>query len=799
MERKQWLGIVVCILLALLAFPGSANAQSQTQIQLDVKAGLDGLCKSNWIPVFATLENNGADVEGRLEVRVPRQHGGTVTTYATPVTLPSNSRKGIRLNAYLEGPISSIDVAFVVGNKRVADVTARLNCVWGTDLLSGVVAGSPSTYNILGDIPLNNGDAYVAQLDLQTFPDTVDALRALDVLVFSDIDTGTLSDKQRTAISQWVTLGGKLIVTGGPGWQKTAAGLPDILPFQPDNTTMLSNLNAFQQFDEAEEIDAGEAVIATGQVAETSNVLASQDDNPLIVTHQIGFGEVMYLAANPALAPLRSWDGMVAIYTRFVSRAADRPSWMDGFQNWDSANHAASTFTNLGLPSTLFICGFLAIYVIAVGPLNYLILRALKKRELAWVSIPVFVISFTLLAFVLGGQIRGNQAQLNRIAVIHMDADDEVAYVNGLVSVFSPSRTNYTLQVGENYMAHVIPSNYGVSEGKWTFITKAGKTEIPDIRLEAGGVRAVAADGQIPAPEFDYDLTITVSGQRVRLSGSITNNSDYSLTDASFLYPGGYEALGNFGPNATKKIDVQLERSELTSYAGSSKNPFSLNTPTYYGYYAASTLDAIVQQTYYYDDSTSYQRFNLASALLGTGDTNGNRGGGFYLSGWSETEIIPATLDRPSKNEDTTLLLVSFSPEIASQTAEKIYPPAFFTWEVIDTGGSNYRAITPYDINLNGERFGLRFMLSPRVSYSKVNELIFHLHNPNVSNVKFIIYLWDFDLEIWSPQPITTWGDHSIPNPASYVGPGGDIRVRIEDQNYTNVDIERCDFSIVVE
>ncbi|MBN2503618.1 MAG: hypothetical protein JXB38_22775 [Anaerolineales bacterium] len=800
MKRKLWLGIAGIFLL-LLVFPGSATAQTQNQVQLTAIAGLDGFCKNNtWIPVYATLENNGADLEGELEVRVSRQSGGTVSAYAATVTLPTNSRKAIRLNVYPEGIISQVRVSFVVDGQRAATTVTRLNCLREAALLTGVVAASPSAYNILGDIPLsNNNSAYVAQLDSLSLPDNVQGLQPLDVLLFSDVDTGALSEAQRNAIEQWVGLGGKLIVTGGSSWQKTAAGLQALLPFQPENSITLSDLEGLQNFDEEEVLDGREVIIATGQTLDNSHVLASQDNHPLIVTRPFGYGKVLYLAVDPAVAPLRSWDGMLAVYDSYIKQAIDQPVWVKGFQNWDYAESAAGTFINLGLPSTFFICGFLAVYVLAVGPLNYLVLRMLKKRELAWVSIPVFVISFTLLAFILGGQIRGNQAQLNRLAVVQMDADSDTAYVNGLVSIFSPRRTNYDLTIGQDFTAHAIPLSYGTSEGDWEFRKGTTETVIPDIRLESGGVRAVAVEGEIPAPEFDYDLSISISGQDAYLTGTITNKSGFKLVDAVLLYPGGDLVISDFVNNKTEQINVQLSKAELSSNAGNGTNPFSLGVPTYYGYYSNDTLEAIVQTTYYYDDSTAFQRFNLVNALLGANEAANGRGGGFYLTGWAETDPIPASLNQASRPQDTSLYLVSFSPIYEHQVSQQVYPPAFFTWEVIDTAGADYRVISPYNMSLNGERYALRFMLSPQVSYEQVSDLIFHLEGPSYTSINFTIYFWDFELETWSPQQISTWGDHAIHDPSRYVGPGGDVRVRIDDQNYSNLQIDRCDFTLIVE
>ncbi len=85
------------------------------------------------------------------------------------------------------------------------------------------------------------------------------------------------------------------------------------------------------------------------------------------------------------------------------------PGWADGFQNWDLALEAAKSLTGLSLPLSWMVCGFLGLYVIILGPVNLFFLNKLRRRELAWVTIPVLVVVFSGIAFILGSQLRGGK------------------------------------------------------------------------------------------------------------------------------------------------------------------------------------------------------------------------------------------------------------------------------------------------------------------------------------------------------------------------------------------------------
>ena len=56
---------------------------------------------------------------------------------------------------------------------------------------------------------------FQANWRIENIPDRATALRAVNLMLFSDIDTGSLSSAQKEAISDWVSQGGHLMVTGG--------------------------------------------------------------------------------------------------------------------------------------------------------------------------------------------------------------------------------------------------------------------------------------------------------------------------------------------------------------------------------------------------------------------------------------------------------------------------------------------------------------------------------------------------------------------------------------------------------
>jgi hypothetical protein len=162
-------------------------------------------------------------------------------------------------------------VKLVAQGKIVAQTTTSITCASSGDWLFGVLSGSPSAFNTLTGIDPPGGNTLVAQLEPEDIPGYAQALKALDLLVISDLDTGLLSASQKEALQGWLAGGGRLLVIGGPDWRKTSAGLLDFIPLLPDGTQTLAEPASAEEY--AGSITSltdlpGDLLVAVGKLAE---------------------------------------------------------------------------------------------------------------------------------------------------------------------------------------------------------------------------------------------------------------------------------------------------------------------------------------------------------------------------------------------------------------------------------------------------------------------------------------------------------------------------------------------------
>jgi hypothetical protein len=798
--------------------PGAANAGTEAQevepIMLTARAGFDGYYKDGmWVPVRITVGNDGPDVNAVLRVASPRYSGGEITI-VRPISLPSQSRKEVFLYISPEGYHSGLKVSLVNDGDVLATTTARLAQAGPGDLVYGIMASSPSAFNSLQQVDPVSGQGFIAEITPDDLPPVAQAWKALDVLVVSDVDTGSLSAEQRLALAGWVAGGGRLFVAGGPGWQKTTAGLGDLLPARISGVRTLDSLAALYGYTHTLEGLDGSAIVAVAEPAPGASVALAAGDperTPLVITKKAGFGLMVFLAFDPALAPLRRWDGSEGIYRNLLSATTARPGWSGGFRNWYSASEALNAIPGLELPNAIQLCGFLAVYVVAVGPVNFLVLHRLKRRELAWLTIPAIIVVFSGLAYLGGYRLRGTQATLHRLSVVQVWPSSDRAQVDMLIGLFSPRRTEYDLEIGGESLARPLPADSygGTTSAAEATLEQEGVTRIHDLRVEIGGVEAFVAQGHVTAPPIHSTLTLSVQGNSASLDGRIENDSDLTFTDTVLLAPGGVQRFGDFAPGQVLHVNMPLASGRAAPAAQGNAAivlPAGAATATLpnpsYNYYSGydTTIDDILGSTYYYDDRKLYRKYSLLSALIDQYSGAG-RGSGVYLVGWTAQAPLQAEItDTAFTPVDATAYIVELRPEVIVSGGRISIPPGLMSWTILDPGQQG--TVTPYDLYVYQGHFSMRFTPSQALDFRQVASLDLHLsaygQTGPISGLE--VALWDFVEGEWIEQTGLQWGDNHIPEPARLVGSNGEIQVRVSNpSSVSSISIEAVDFTLVVE
>jgi hypothetical protein len=227
--------------------------------------------------------------------------------------------------------------------------------------------------------------------------------------------------------------------------------------------------------------------------------------------------------------------------------------------NGRAAYAAAESVPELEPPSTVALVAFTLAYTLLAGPVNYVVLRKLDRRELVWLTVPALVLVFTGLAYVTGLQIRGGRAILHRLAAVYVPEDAEVGRVTEVAGLFSPWRTTYDVWVGSPCVCairDILPSEAPAQP--LDIFAEAQGARIVDLRVDVGGVYPYIVEGYAEVPPVDADLqVVSVRSDRDGLEGRVRNGA-LPLHGAVLLAGAEEQRLGDLEAGEDIFIQVPL-------------------------------------------------------------------------------------------------------------------------------------------------------------------------------------------------------------------------------------------------
>ena len=177
-------------------------------------------------------------------------------------------------------------------------------------------------------------------------------------------------------------------------------------------------------------------------------------------------------------------------------------------------------------PTWACCSALLALYIALIGPVNYLVLRRIDRREWAWVTMPVLVLVFGVGTYAMGMGLKGTDMIVNQLAIVRAAAGTDRGIGQAYVGIFSPNRQTYDVTVGDDallanpiYLSQGGNGWHAPGRGRRRVVAAAG------LRGRLRGPARVPRRGARAAPRVDADLTYRDGV----LEGTLTNRSDETL------------------------------------------------------------------------------------------------------------------------------------------------------------------------------------------------------------------------------------------------------------------------------
>ncbi len=801
----------VITLIALPWMPVAGQGNFRDVIEMSVEAGFDSFFRPDvWTPVTVNLKNNGESVVGRLVIR-PETSGIVVgNAFSSAIDLPSGSEKSTLLNIKARTFPDDARVELIDNDGLVrASQEAGLIDLSPQDQLYAIVTGPNTTPPGLTGAHIGGFKAEQANWGINDIPDFADSLAALDMMMLINIDSEGLSSSQRSAIRHWVESGGHLIICGGPTALISTAGLSGLLPLIPQDSRSLNNLNALARYSGDARAGLGQrAIIATGALHEDAQALAAQGDIPLLARRALGAGLVDYLAADPTLEPLASWDKLSDLWLKLLATRAPHPAWRGGFTlpTWGAEAVANLPGVNL-LPPLQTLCLFLASYIVLIGPLNYFILSRLRRNGWGWFTIPLVIVCFAGIAWTVGFNLRGSEIIISRLTYVQSYADRDEAQVNQFVGLLSPRRATYSLAVPEGHFLAVAgattPSNIFASNTIQTAteISQSGGFSAQDFTVDGGIFANFSVGGRVPKLSIDgsftLDFEISESGRMISAyQGVISNNSEVALRDAVILGPSlEYRLEGDFAPGDILTLDSESLRAEITD-SPAQPNPLEANIarkPSGLSPFSGSGRNITIKdlqgnrylrmRSFLNSDSRSERQAAREQAFLASFmvDQFGSsaRGSGLYLLGWSDEWPRDLSIGGGGWSAiDTTLYIIELDVAIQLPPQRVTLTTEHFSWMTLERQGVIDNGVDGFNLY---EQQSVEFLFHPLpgLALDTVEHMLIDVDRGGGYGQALHVELYNWLQEDYDIFTYRDGSELQLSAPRRYLGPGKALRLRL--------------------
>jgi hypothetical protein len=813
MLRRIGFGIIVMLLWSVITIgvPISAQGNFGDLLGMTINAGYDTFFRPDyWSPIRIDIDNRGDTLRGSLVVRPATSGRGIEHTYSTPVEL-NTGRQSLFLYITARDLANNVRVELIDETGRTLTFAeSRLTPLLARDTLIVMVSGVTDSRFDISKVHPTGYTSYQIRWRIPNIPDRPEGLSSVNMLIFNDINTDQLTLAQRQAIRTWVIGGGHLVVMGGGGWQSTAIGLTDLLPFSPTNSITTTDAQDILQFAGDFATEFTTAYDRTqGIVRDGSTILAGASDNPAIIRRMLGDGTIDYIVANLEASPFVTWDYLANLFLGLFATAQTPVGWAYGFTDWASAQSAVQILPGVDLlPAVLSLVTFLAAYIFLIGPVNYLFLRMINRRGLAWITIPMFIIIFTLLAWSVGIELRGTDARLNRLTVVRAWDDVDVAHIDQLIGLLAPRRGNYNLTMDDNRTLRpmLTPSDVFTLVAPQTniHILQSSQFAAVDVPVDASFISAFNTTGTIPRPNITGNATWFYRNGSPLLRGSVRNNTDIVLQDAMILARGTVQSLGNIEAGAIATFEtespvvvretampapIEFARSdESQSYfatdilARTNVTRILLNARDILGE-EAFVNNRQMQVVTNNQNERQMQIFNQRRALIMSfmvdqynSRARGNR---VFLIAWGD--VSPTTENMGSQTYsavDATLYIIELTTEIAPTSDEIIISKDQFTWIALPE--SQIGNISPANLNttlLDNNIVAFRFTPIEGARLTEVTALAIVLERTSTSLTN-TLELWDWRLGEWVPISLGGQSRYDVTDFQRFIGVHNAVQIR---------------------
>lgn len=656
---KKYIYFTLLIFLFSISFiQDKANAAPKLEVNAEV--GIGGKIKRYApVPLKITITNNGTDFSGDFVIDVHESYDvGAGLVY--PLTIAEGETKTIHvtLNAleeaynsmgtqqkifhFYEGGIEKGKSIDYKGTSTLRPFFHELDHIYlftlteNSDRLSNL-------YQLTEDASSGVEIFHLKDIKDYELPTDSNGFQLVDILVVDEVSLTDLSQEQQQALFHWVQLGGTLLVGASDQISVSMGVFQSHLPLtllqeritvSANNLSKITNNGKFDQNIEVQKATKNKE----------SKILLQDGNTILAASKKIGSGQIIQTTFSLGDQPLAGMAG----YGKLLSQILDMPNFTSSnYYNSDFYHYLPDDVQRINeiFPSfevtTHWLMIVIIIYILLVGPILYVVLKRLDKREHAWWIIPVMAISLSVIMFLFGAKDRIMNAQIQQASYLKVNEDKSLDgyYINSLLT---NKKGDYKFTTDEYTTITTLNRDTDMFEGinklhDQFYITKHANGSTLTLRdLNYWSVQSMIGKTTV---QHAGNLDINITLKNNNIEGTIKNNFPFKLKDVAIW--SGYKemVIGDIEPNETLKVSETVQSTTLLSpnyMYGSGELPKKKGEILKY------RLESLK-----YGLVTLVQNDNLPVVI-----------------GWTDEPLVGTKMEGNSKIEATNYIVQTFKPNI---------------------------------------------------------------------------------------------------------------------------------------
>jgi hypothetical protein len=235
--------------------------------------------------------------------------------YAMDAELPNNSKKSYALTVLIQSFTHPLIIRLRQNDYIIVSHSVFLQPYFSEKSFA-IVADDFLSPRILSNLPKS---LFPVNIPPKFLPETYHGYDSVKLLVLNAATITRLRENQFQALTRWIKQGGFIITAGGLNYGSLAENrIQHLLPLEVLGHKQLLEVNSFAQFC-GRKLTSLEPFLVLNVRAENSDVLAAENDVPIIIRRDFGSGQIVFLSFDFNAPPFSRWDGEHIFWEKLLS------------------------------------------------------------------------------------------------------------------------------------------------------------------------------------------------------------------------------------------------------------------------------------------------------------------------------------------------------------------------------------------------------------------------------------------------------------------------------------------------